>query len=213
VPGPALKPDSKQREAKKREIRKPGARNSGASAGIDAAIAGRIRALRDQHGVSIEALAEKSGVSRSMISLIERGETSPTAALLDKLTAALGTTLARLFEPAGEPDTPVTRRAGQPLWRDPASGYVRRTVSPARARIQIVEVSFPAGAEVAYDTARQRRVHHQVWVLSGAIEVTVGPDTHALAAGDCLDFALDLPTRYRNRARKPARYAVVIVEE
>jgi transcriptional regulator with XRE-family HTH domain len=200
------------RPALKRVTRKPEVKNPGANTGINAAIASKVRALRDLRGLSIEALAEKSGISRSMISLVERGETSPTAALLDKLTAALGTTLARLFEPAGESNSPVTRKAGQPLWRDPASGYLRRTVSPARARIQIVEVSFPPGAEVAYDTARRQRVHHQVWVLSGAIEVTVGPDTHALAAGDCLDFMLDRPTRYRNRARKAARYAIVVVE-
>jgi hypothetical protein len=58
-----------------------------------------------------------------------------------------------------------------------------------------------------------QRIHHQVWVLSGAIEVTVGSQTHALAAGDCLDFVLDRTTRYCNRERKPARYAVVVVEE
>jgi transcriptional regulator with XRE-family HTH domain len=180
---------------------------------INAAIAARIRALRNACGLSIESVADKSGVSRSMISLIERGETSPTAVLLEKLTAALGTTLAGLFEPEGEPSSPVTRKADQPLWRDPASGYVRRNVSPAGAPIQIVEISFPPGAEVAYETTRQKRIHHQVWVLSGAIEVSVGSDRHALAAGDCLAFVLDRPTRYRNRTRQSARYAVVVAEE
>jgi transcriptional regulator with XRE-family HTH domain len=213
VPRPALKSESKKPESRKPDSRKPETTEPKAETDINATIAGRIRALRDLCGLSIEALAERSGVSRSMISLVERGETSPTAALLDRLAAALGTTLARLFEPAGEPDGPVTRKACQPLWRDPASGYVRRTVSPAGALIQIVEVGFPPGAEVAYDTARRHRVHHQVWVLSGAIEVTVGLDTHALAAGDCLDFMLDRPTRYRNSAGKPARYALIVVEE
>lgn len=179
---------------------------------IDAAIAARIRSLRDARDLSIEALAEKSAVSRSMISLIERGETSPTAVLLEKLAAALGTTLARLFEPQGEPGGPVARKADQPLWRDPASGYVRRNVSPAGAPVQIVEVSFPAGAEVAYETTRLKHIHHQVWVLAGAIEVTVGSETHRLVAGDCLAFVLDRPTRYRNRTRQSARYAVVIAE-
>jgi transcriptional regulator with XRE-family HTH domain len=180
---------------------------------INAAIAARIHALRDARGLSIESVADKSGVSRSMISLIERGETSPTAVLLDKLAAALGTTLAGLFEPEDEPSGPVTHKADQPLWRDPASGYVRRNVSPAGAPIQIVEISFPPGAEVAYDTTRQKRIHHQVWVLSGAIVVTVGSDAHALATGDCLAFVLDRPTRYRNRTRQSARYAVVVAEE
>ena len=199
MPKAAGKPESRSVSATKRDI--------------NAAIAARIHALRDARGLSIESVADKSGVSRSMISLIERGETSPTAVLLDKLAAALGTTLAGLFEPESEPGGPVARKADQPLWRDPTSGYVRRNVSPAGAPIQIVEISFPPGAEVAYDTTRQKRVHHQVWVLSGAIEVTVGSDAHALAAGDCLAFVLDRPTRYRNRTRQSARYAVVVAEE
>ena len=164
--------------------------------------------------MSLEALAERTGVSRSMISLIERGETSPTAVLLEKLAAGLNTTLAALFEPTAGPAGPVARRADQKVWRDPGSGYVRRNVSPSghETPIQIVEVVFPPGAHVAYESGgRQPVVHHQVWVLEGALDVTVGAEKHELLAGDCLAFVLDRPTTYRNRTRKPARYAVVIV--
>jgi quercetin dioxygenase-like cupin family protein len=149
-----------------------------------------------------------------MISLIERGETSPTAVLLEKLAGGLGIALANLFEPPAAAAKPVARRNEQSLWRDPASGYLRRNVSPAGqlTPIQIVEVEFPAGAHVAYDSGpRQTPTHHQVWVLEGEIEVTVGKETHTLKTGDCLAFLLDRPTAYRNRSRKAARYAVVIV--
>src|SRR5690606_11357074 len=98
-------------------------------------IAHRIRGLRADGKLSIETLAAASGVSRSMISLIERGESSPTAVVLEKLASALGVTLASLFESdpsmvGGEP-SPVARRGDQPKWTDPGSGYVRRNVSPA----------------------------------------------------------------------------------
>ena len=181
---------------------------------VNERIAARVRALRAERAMSLDALAERSGVSRSMISLIERGETSPTAVVLEKLAAGLNVTLAAMFEPASGVADPVARRSDQPVWRDPGSGYVRRNVSPASnlTPIQIVEVVFPAGAHVAYETGRrQPLVHHQVWVLQGTIEVTVGTARHELAAGDCLAFVLDQPTAYRNRSRKPARYAVVIV--
>jgi transcriptional regulator with XRE-family HTH domain len=181
---------------------------------INEHIARRVRALRTARAVSLEALAERSGVSRSMISLIERGETSPTAVVLEKLAAGLDIALAALFERAADPASPVSRRADQVVWRDPGSGYMRRNVSPGgdRSPIQIVEVEFPPGAHVAYDSgARQPAIHHQVWVLRGAIEVTVGAETYDLAAGDCLAFVLDRPTAYRNRTARPARYAVVIV--
>jgi quercetin dioxygenase-like cupin family protein len=78
--------------------------------------------------------------------------------------------------------------------------------------IQLVAIDFPAGAAVAYDTAgRDVEIHQQVWVLDGRIEVTVGDDTHELAAGDCLAMLLDRPTAFRNPTDHDARYAVVVV--
>lgn len=183
--------------------------------GINERIATRVRQFRAERAISLEALAERSGVSRSMISLIERGEASPTAVLLERLAVGLNVTLAALFEPTSSPTIPLVRRADQAVWRDPGSGYLRRKVSPSHrlTPIQIVEVVFPPGAHVAYETAdRQPQAHQQVWVLEGEIDVTVGIELYQLAAGDCLAFVLDRPTAYRNRTRKPARYMVVIVE-
>ena len=181
---------------------------------LDQRIGTRVRDLRASRGLTLEDLAERSGVSRSMISVIERGESSPTAALLEKLASGLGVSLASLFDAPKPNRDPVARRAEQPQWRDPASGYVRRNVSPAgvASPIQIVEVEFPAGARVAFDSgARDTRVHQQVWVLDGSIEVSVGDESHQLRTGDCFAFVLDRPTAFRNRTRKTARYAVVIV--
>jgi len=180
---------------------------------VNERIAARVRQIRAERGLSLEAVAESSGVSRSMISLIERGETSPTAVVLEKLATGLGVMLATLFETPGAPPDPVSRRADQAAWRDPASGYVRRNVSPSGfpSPIQIVEVDFPPGAEVAYESgARSSLTHQQIWVLDGRIEVTLGKARHALAAGDCLAMVLDRPIAYRNPTRKAARYAVVI---
>jgi len=179
-------------------------------------IAARVRGLRAARGLSLDALATHCGVSKSMISLIERGESSPTAVLLEKLATGLGVTLASLFDAPEASSQPVSRVAEQVQWRDPQSGYVRRNVSPSGfySPIQIVEVQFPAGARVAYETgAREPRVHQQVWVLDGSIEVTVGEDVHRLHAGDCLAMVLDRPTVFRNPTRKTARYAVVIAAE
>jgi transcriptional regulator with XRE-family HTH domain len=183
-------------------------------------IAERVRELRGVHGLSLDALASKSGVSRSMISLIERGESSPTAVVLEKLAAGLSVPLASLFDiPAASahgPRGPVARRDDQPQWQDPASGYRRRNVSPPGASqpMQIVDVHFPAGARVAFETgARDLRVHQQVWLLEGAIDITVGTERHRLREGDCLAMQLDRPTMFHNPTRKPARYAVVIASD
>ena len=183
-------------------------------------IAERVRELRAGHGLSLDTLAARSGVSRSMISLIERGESSPTAVVLEKLAAGLGVMLASLFDaPAAAPQAPrgpVARRGDQPEWQDPASGYLRRNVSPAGVPqpMQIVEVRFPPGGRVAFETgARDARVFQQVWVLEGAIDVTLGAERHRLRQGDCLAMQLDRPTMFHNPTRKSTRYAVVIATD
>ena len=189
------------------------------AADLNGRIAERVRELRATHGLSLDALATRSGVSRSMISLVERGESSPTAVVLEKLATGLGVTMAAMFDApstAGAPGGPIARRADQPLWRDPGSGYLRRNVSPPGAPqpMQIVEVEFPPRARVAFETgARDVRIQQQVWVLEGTIDVTVGAERHRLRDGDCLAMQLDRPTMFHNPTRKPARYAVVIASD
>ncbi|MFZ0667604.1 MAG: helix-turn-helix domain-containing protein [Acidimicrobiales bacterium] len=178
-------------------------------------IAERVRSLRAERGYSLDVLASRSGVSRSAISMIERSETSPTAVVLERLATGLDVSLASLFDPpATSGPSPVSRRSEQSSWRDPQSGYVRRNVSPAgrESPIQIVEVEFPPGATISYETAdRDVVIHQQVWVLSGAIEVTLRSDTYSLEQGDCLSMVINQPITFKNPSAKKARYAVVIV--
>lgn len=182
---------------------------------INQRIAGRVRELRDGQGFSLDTLAERSGVSRSTISLIERGQSSPTATVLDKLATALSVTLASLFEDSGSPaaePSPMARAAEQPVWTDPTSGYVRRNLSPAqRSPIQMVEVHFPAGQRVAYDTsAREAEIHQQIWMIEGVMEMTVGETPWRLETGDCLSMRLDCPMIFHNPTQAPARYLVAL---
>lgn len=183
---------------------------------INARIATRVRTLRTELGLSLDALAAKCAVSRSMISLIERAESSPTAVVLEKVATGLGVSLAALFEDSGAPPNPVSKPSDRTSWRDPESGYVRRNISPANfpSPIQIVEVVLPAGARVAYETGvREVSIHQQIWVQEGTLEITAGSVTHRLSAGDCLAMQLNEPIAYHNGTRKAARYIVVVVTE
>jgi transcriptional regulator with XRE-family HTH domain len=183
-------------------------------------IADRVRELRAERGLSLDALASKSGVSRSMLSLIERGESSPTAVVLEKIAAGLRVTLASLFDApkaaAHALSSPLARREDQLQWQDPDSGYIRRNVSPPNAPqpMQIVEVHFPPGAHVAFETgAREQRVFQQIWILQGIMNITLGSERHRLREGDCLAMQLEQPTVFHNPTEKPARYVVVIASE
>jgi hypothetical protein len=149
-----------------------------------------------------------------MISLIERAESSPTANVLDKLAASLGVTLASLFTDEERANAePVARRANQLEWQDPETGYRRRNLSPAGfgAPIELVEVVLPPGTRVVYESGfRTPLVEQQVWVLEGAIDVTVGKNVHHLDAGDCLAMHLDRPVTFRNSGRSATRHLVAL---
>jgi len=180
-------------------------------------LAVRIKDLRTRRNLSLEQLAQLSGVSRSMISLIERAEASPTANVLDRLAASLGVTLAALFTDDTSADaTPLARHADQLLWRDPETGYVRRNLSPAGypSPIELVEVVLPPRARVAYDAgARVSIVQQQVWLIEGALEITLGDAVHRLAPGDCLAMRVDRPIVFRNPGRTRSRHLVALTSE
>ena len=179
---------------------------------LDARIGRRIKALRQSRGLTLDDLAERSGVSRAMISRVERGESSPTATLLDRLCAGLGILISALFhEERGS--GPFAARGDQPVWVDPASGYLRRSVSPpgTGSRLEIVEVEMPAGASVLLEGPRAGfRLDQQIWLLEGELVLGLGEREQRLAAGDCLAMLLDGPISFHNPGTVPARYAVVL---
>lgn len=183
---------------------------------VNSLIARRLRELRDAQGWSLDELAERSTVSRSAISLIERAQSSPTATVLDKLAMALNVPLASLFEPGTRQSeaapSPISRADEQHSWADPSSGYIRRNLSPSfPSPIQLVEVEFPAKQRVAYDTAiPDSDIYQQVWLIEGTMDISVGAEQWRLKRGDCLAMRLDSPIVYHNPTNKPARYLVAL---
>jgi transcriptional regulator with XRE-family HTH domain len=186
---------------------------------LNTRLAARLRGLRAERGLTLDGLAERAKVSRSMISLIERGESSPTAAVLDRLAAGLGVTLASLFADEPRADaSPVARRGDQATWRDPETGYVRRNLSPPGfpSPIELVEVVLPPGTRVAYDSAGMPRavaIGQQIWVLEGRLDLSIGDATHALDAGDCLAMRVDGHIVFRNAADHDTRYVVALAAD
>jgi transcriptional regulator with XRE-family HTH domain len=178
---------------------------------IDQRIAARVKSARQALGLTLDQLAERSAVSRAMISRVERGEASPTAALLGRLANALGVTLSDFFREAAPGEGPLVRAADQPVWRDPATGYLRRNVTNAGAGIDIVDVTLPPGASVTYDNAVAPFAADQVvWVLEGRLRMVLGDAATDLADGDSLAMRLDRPTRFQNISDRPVRYAVAV---
>jgi transcriptional regulator with XRE-family HTH domain len=181
--------------------------------GIEGRIARRLARLRSERGWSLEALAERTGISRATLSRLERSELSPTAAMLGKLCTVYGWTLSRLMAEAETRPANLVAAANQAEWKDPESGYRRRIVSPPAPglRAELVEVRMPAGASVAFDASPIPGLEHHLWMLEGSLTLEVDGSVFHVRAGDCLRYLLAGPTRFQGTGKREARYLVAIV--
>ncbi|MDX8162413.1 XRE family transcriptional regulator [Acinetobacter pittii] len=185
---------------------------------INIRIAQQVREIRLARGYTLDILASRCQVSRSAISLIERGEASPTAVVLEKLANGLGVPLTQLFDSPQNTQSPqpMVRRTQQAEWKDPETGYIRRQVSPPnwKSPFQIVEIEFPAQSRVTYETSTNSKVVlQQIWVIEGQIDIQLGENFYALQEGDCLAMQLDQPIIYSNPSSKAARYILIVCNE
>jgi transcriptional regulator with XRE-family HTH domain len=184
---------------------------------LDARLGARIRIERERRGWSLTDLAGRSGVSRAMINKVERGEASPTASLLGRLSGAFGLTLSALLARTETNRSARLVRADDQLrWTDPATGYVRRQVAPAPGSelpLDLVQVELPPGASVSFPAAAYAFLRQLVWVLSGTLTFIEGEAAHTLAAGDCLELGPPSDCTFRNERNRPCRYAVVILRQ
>ncbi|MEJ1127240.1 helix-turn-helix domain-containing protein [Variovorax sp. CCNWLW225] len=180
-------------------------------ADIDSLIAGRLLGLRQAKGLSLAELASLSGVSKAMISKVERAESSPTAVLLGRLAAGLGVPLAQLLtEDKGSPRR-LRARAQQEVWRDPEAGYLRRQIAErgANGGVEMVEIELPRSAQVGYPRWSGKPYRQCLWMLEGALRVDYGDERFELAEGDCLDFGVDRPLVFKALGRTGCRYLLV----
>ncbi|MFD9501899.1 helix-turn-helix domain-containing protein [Streptomyces sp. NPDC060035] len=180
---------------------------------VDSRLAARLGQLRTERGWSLDELSRHTGVSRSTLSRLERGELSPTAALLGRLCTAYGRTMSRLLMEVEAEPPGLVPAALQPVWRDEQAGFVRRSVSPPHAglRAEIIEGTLSAGAVVAYENPPVPGVEQHIWVLDGLVEITVEGTVHTVGPGDCLRFRLHGPSHFHCPGPERVRYALMIV--
>lgn len=177
----------------------------------------RIRLERERRGWTLAELAAASGVSRAMINRVERGESSPTAALLGKLSGAFElsvSSLLALAEGAAQRVADhggVERAAEAARWRDPATGYTRRPIARPGFPVEVSEVHLPPGARVPYPAAAFAFVHQLIWVLDGRLTFHEGEAVHELDAGDTLELGDPAVCAFANNTDVDCRYAVVLI--
>ncbi len=179
--------------------------------GASSQIARRLRLERDMRGWSLAELAERSGVSKATISKIEREEVSPTAVILVRLANAFDLTLAGLLLRAEGEGKRLSRAGEQPVWRDPATGYLRKQVfcRPDHP-LEITRVEMPAGQKVMLPASSYAHIRQAVWVQAGELVIVEGGERHVLSAGDCLGFGPPSEVIFANETKMACTYLVVL---
>jgi transcriptional regulator with XRE-family HTH domain len=175
-------------------------------------LAEEIRRRRKEQDLSLEALASLSGVSRSMISKIERGEAVPSTAVLSRLAEALGVTFSRLMAPTTEVEVLLIPASRQPVLRDEASGFLRRCLSPVLPGrgIDWVLNTLPPGATTGEFVAHRRGVSEYIFVLKGRLRATIGDRAVVVEEGDSLYFEADAGHAFTNLGTEACQYFLVI---
>jgi transcriptional regulator with XRE-family HTH domain len=182
---------------------------------LDGRIAARLLAERTSRSWSLEQLAERAGVSRAMISKVERGESSPTAAVLGRLSAAFGLTLSQLLARAEQGAERLLNRAEeQARWRDPDTGFERRALTPpgSASPLELVWGELPPKSRIDYPSSAFTFIEdQQIVVIAGRLTFTQGKQQYQLRAGDCLRLGPPADCRFENPGGTPCRYLIAVL--
>ncbi len=179
-------------------------------------VGARLKSIREQHGLSQRQLADRAGVPHGQIGMIEKNRSSPSVASLRKILSGIAMTMAEFFEP----DSPARRTAqvffsprdlldltGKLSQHDGGSSRGRlslRQVGDAyEHNLQILHETYAPGADTGESMLEHDSSEGGV-VISGELEVTVGPDARILKAGDAYLFSSRKRHRFRNTGKQPA---------
>jgi transcriptional regulator with XRE-family HTH domain len=172
-----------------------------------AALGRRIHAERVRREQSLADLAARAGVSRSMVSAVERGEKAPTVLVLDRIATGLGTSIARLLgDPRGD-RVVLLRKVEQDVARDP-SGWERRILSPVLAGIEfeLMRTTIPGGVDAGVFTPHAAGSREYLAVEKGTLQLTLDGAAYVLRAGDSIYYAGDCLHGFVNPSRGECTY-------
>lgn len=168
-------------------------------------LGGRIRALRVEQGLTLQMIAERTGLSSSMVSMVERGRTSPSIGTLIAISSALGVHMADLFELDVDGPRDVVQRATDHQVVETANGVLRRLVQvDPRRGLELVVNEYEPGTASAVQVTHHGGYEYG-YVLEGTLTVELQNAAHQLEPGDSIAFESTRPHRIVNQGRRRAR--------
>ena len=168
-------------------------------------VGSNLRRLRTRRGLSLERLAQISGVSRAMLGQIELGQSAPTINVLWKIARALEVTFSALISSRTQSGALVLRSNESKILTSKDRSFSSRALFPfdEPRRVEFYELRL-AGGSVEDADAHPPGTSENLVVTAGTIEIDVAGDTHRLEAGDSILFEADTPHAYRNPGRTEA---------
>ncbi|HET7478335.1 MAG TPA: XRE family transcriptional regulator [Rubrobacteraceae bacterium] len=172
----------------------------------------RVRDLRRRRGLTLEALAESSGVSRAMISKLERGEKNPTLVIAARLAEGLGVTLSQLAGMEERREVIVVPRDRRMVMRDPETGFERQVLSPnfAGRGVEFVRNVVPEGGTSGEFPPHKKGVEEYIVVEHGRLRAVLGAEEYVLEEGDAVYFEADVAHRFDNLGEGACSYYLII---
>lgn len=190
------------------------AKSAGRQDPVGQAFGDRVRSLREQTGLTLEQLSKLCGVSRAMLSQVERGGKSPTIGIAKRIAHALGASFSSMVGDEGAPQRAfaVVRKAQRQVFRDPETGFERYLLSPLMAGmpVEVVLHHLPPRTSTGKLPAYQAGVTKHVLVSRGRVVVGVDNVETSLEEGDSLFFEVNAEHWFHNRSARPAEYYLVI---
>lgn len=177
---------------------------------IDSTLAGRLLTKRQQAGLTLEEVAQRTGISRATLSRIERGDNSPTANTLGHLCSTYQVTMSQLLLEIEDDAPRLIPRSAAETWSDPETGFMRTAVSPpARGyHIELVWGELPPGATVDYGAPPSDGLEQHIVLFDGTLELQLSEELFRLKRDDCLRMKLHGTVSFQNPGQSAARYLV-----
>ena len=175
----------------------------------------RVRELRLVRGLTLEALAERSSVSRAMISKLERGEKNPTLVVAAKVAEGLGVSLSALLGIKERRRVVMVPRDRRPVMQDPRTGFERQLLSPTfeDQGAEFARIAVPEGSTSGELPPYRKGTEEYVLVEKGRLMAILGGDKYLLKEGDALYFEADVVHRFDNAGEGECTYYLVTVSK
>lgn len=171
-----------------------------------------LKGLRKQKQLTLDQLSEMTGVSKPMLSQIERGETNPTVVTLWKIATGLMVPFSTFLQDLEDPEVTVVRASGQRILVDDGGQYVVRSVMAVKdpQPADLFHVHLEQGCSHTAE-AHGTNIREGLWIRQGQLAMVIGGKTHELEEGDSLHFLANVEHSYINQGTSDCEFLVLLI--